>query len=1527
MPLPVIILLHGHGTLAMVTAQLLWPNDPNVKHPYSAAGVYPVTLMVVTQHGCEDTITREITIDSPPLANFVWSGPCDNNNVQFTNQSQSSISGSVQEWMWNFGDPQSGIANTSIEENPLHQFTSSGTFTVTLTIMTANGCTDTISKVVTVRPAPLALFSADTACLNETTHFTSLATASTGAIATYDWDFGDGSDHSNLQNPVHTYAIAGNWDVTLTVTDEQGCTSDTTMSVVVSQLPIALFTASANGCTGSEIAFHNLSTTVQGYITEWRWEFGDGQIQIVSFPTNPDVAHSYSVVGNYISKLTVTTSLGCKASYTQPVTVVPGPVANFTSSLTTCQDEVVQFTDISQSNGSGTILSRTWDFGDPLSGVLNTGTGVTSSHVFTLPGNYRVRLEIATSNGCTDTISKLISIKPSAVALFSADTACQGALTHFNDLSTVPGGSISQWSWNFGDGTPGSNLQNPTHQYTTDGVYLVSLSVMTTSNCWSDTVMPIVVRKNPVAMYSTSSQNCDGAPVTFNNLSTSTSGYITTWLWSFGDGSNQTVTAPDIPDVEHTYNQSGVYNSSLRVTTNYGCSAIKTLTVEVMDKPSANFSFTNSCAGMVTSFTDNSQAVGGSPLVSWQWDFGDPQSGVNNQSSSQNPTHVYTAGGEFTVVLIVQNANGCYDTIRKLVNVIEPPIASFTADSVCQGSPTQFTNTSTASGGVISTYLWTFGDGQQSNLVNPEHLYQNWGSYDVTLQITTDLGCMADTVKKVFVKPVPVVAFGWNGSCSGNAIAFTDQSTTPDGAITQWAWDFGDGTTSDLQAPDHVYSLSGSYIVTLTVTNSHGCSSILSQTINVKAKPDALFSANSVFCPEGLVSFQDMSTSLSSPIVSRLWDFGNGYSNTAANPNYTYPIVDSCYTVKLIVTNADGCADTSTKEVCVKPGFEFTMDVEPACSGYATAFAPVNLAAGDSLVYVTWNFGDPQSGFNNVSALRNPQHVYTEEGQYLVTLKAWNTNNCVDSVMRWVKIYKGPQVDFSWDDGAHCDKIITFTSDLQSFGVTIDSIQWSFGDGTVSQTTPGSVNLVSHEFTHFGEFLVTQSAFTRTGCMASISKTVKVKCTSTLFYTLDSLACQSHPVTFADSTKPLTGVVDWLWLFGDGEYQQYATYTPQIQHQFAAPGLYDVKLVTTTLYNGNTILDSLIRSVRVYATPKVDFIVSNLCANDSVLFKNQSTIDYGSIEGYMWEFGDDSISTKTSPSHLYTKGNQFKVVCVAVSDEGCIDSTSKAITLSMPPVVNLSPSDSVYCGFEDPIVLADTSGVLHDSYLWHFGDGQTETTTDSAVSHVYAPGEYVARLQVLDALSGCRTNAFSHLTIHPKPIAYFSFDPDSVPVADGKIYFRDESDSNGGMITNWSWSFGDGETSIDPIVTHRYLNSGVFNVDLLVTNKFGCTDTASSTVKILPEYIFFAPNAFSPNGDGLNDVFQPYLDGIIPEKYQLDIYNRWGQLVFQSSDYLQGWDGKVDGQFADVGAYVYFLKVTTNRNKETTSSGTFMLIK
>jgi gliding motility-associated-like protein len=1509
------------------SSTILWPNDPNVKHPYSAAGVYPVTLMVVTQHGCEDTITREITIDSPPLANFVWSGACDNNNVQFTNQSQSSISGSVQEWMWNFGDPQSGIANTSIEENPLHQFTSSGTFTVTLTIMTANGCTDTISKVVTVRPAPLALFSADTACLNETTHFTSLATASTGAIATYDWDFGDGTDHSNLQNPVHTYAIAGNWDVTLTVTDEQGCTSDTTMSVVVSQLPIALFTASANGCTGSEVAFHNLSTATQGFISEWKWEFGDGQMQIVSFPTNPDVAHSYSVVGNYISKLTVTTSLGCKASYTQPVTVVPGPVANFTSSLTTCQDEVVQFTDISQSNGSGTILSRTWDFGDPLSGVLNTGTGVTSSHVFTLPGNYRVRLEIATSNGCTDTISKLISIKPSAVALFSADTACQGALTHFNDLSTVPGGSISQWSWNFGDGTPGSNLQNPTHQYTTDGVYLVSLSVMTTSNCWSDTVMPIVVRKNPVAMYSTSSQNCDGAPVTFNNLSTSTSGYITTWLWSFGDGSNQTVTAPDIPDVEHTYNQSGVYNSSLRVTTNYGCSAIKTLTVEVMDKPSANFSFTNSCAGMVTSFTDNSQAVGGSPLVSWQWDFGDPQSGVNNQSSSQNPTHVYTAGGEFTVVLIVQNANGCYDTIQKLVNVIEPPIASFTADSVCQGSPTQFTNTSTASGGVISTYLWTFGDGQQSNLVNPEHLYQNWGSYDVTLQITTDLGCMADTVKKVFVKPVPVVAFGWNGSCSGNAIAFTDQSTTPDGAITQWAWDFGDGTTSDLQAPDHVYSLSGSYIVTLTVTNSHGCSSILSQTINVKAKPDALFSANSVFCPEGLVSFQDMSTSLTSPIVSRLWDFGNGYSNTAANPNYTYPIVDSCYTVKLIVTNADGCADTSTKEVCVKPGFEFTMDVEPACSGYATAFAPVNLAAGDSLVYVTWNFGDPQSGFNNVSALRNPQHVYTEEGQYLVTLKAWNTNNCVDSVMRWVKIYKGPQVDFSWDDGAHCDKIITFTSDLQSFGVTIDSIQWSFGDGTVSQTTPGSVNLVSHEFTHFGEFLVTQSAFTRTGCMASISKTVKVKCTSTLFYTLDSLACQSHPVTFADSTKPLTGVVDWLWLFGDGEYQQYATYTPQIQHQFAAPGLYDVKLVTTTLYNGNTILDSLIRSVRVYATPKVDFIVSNLCANDSVLFKNQSTIDYGSIEGYMWEFGDDSISTKTSPSHLYTKGNQFKVVCVAVSDEGCIDSTSKAITLSMPPVVNLSPSDSVYCGFEDPIVLADTSGVLHDSYLWHFGDGQTETTTDSAVSHVYAPGEYVARLQVLDALSGCRTNAFSHLTIHPKPIAYFSFDPDSVPVADGKIYFRDESDSNGGMITNWSWSFGDGETSIDPIVTHRYLNSGVFNVDLLVTNKFGCTDTASSTVKILPEYIFFAPNAFSPNGDGLNDVFQPYLDGIIPEKYQLDIYNRWGQLVFQSSDYLQGWDGKVDGQFADVGAYVYFLKVTTNRNKETTSSGTFMLIK
>ncbi len=187
----------------------------------------------------------------------------------------------------------------------------------------------------------------------------------------------------------------------------------------------------------------------------------------------------------------------------------------------------------------------------------------------------------------------------------------------------------------------------------------------------------------------------------------------------------------------HVYASPGSYIASLTVTTTLGCSHTTSLPVNVMASPIANFSSAFNCAGLATQFSDLSQTNGGGNLVAWAWDFGDPASGVYNTSTQQNPLHIFSAAGTFDVRLIVTNINNCVDTIIKPVEISPAPLAVFSADSACHGSPTQFTDLSQPNASAITEWLWDFGDGDASTLQNPAHTYLNWGTYNVTLTVTT----------------------------------------------------------------------------------------------------------------------------------------------------------------------------------------------------------------------------------------------------------------------------------------------------------------------------------------------------------------------------------------------------------------------------------------------------------------------------------------------------------------------------------------------------------------------------------------------------------------------------------------------------------------------------------------------------------------------------------------------------------------------------------------------------------------------
>jgi PKD repeat protein len=271
-----------------------------------------------------------------------------------------------------------------------------------------------------------------------------------------------------------------------------------------------------------------------------------------------------------------------------------------------------------------------------------------------------------------------------------------------------------------------------------------------------------MINPKPVADFFFPAINCMGAPIQFTDMSyipSGFSGYITTWAWDFGDGTpTLVVNFPGNPSVTHTYSGAATaFVVRLTVTTTSGCSAYKEKVVTTTPSPVANFMAVGAtCVSKPVQFTDMSQTNGGGVIVAFNWNFGDPVSGVANTSTAQNPVHIFTGLGVYYVSQTVTNINGCTNTIIKSIQVYPRPYSNFMADTVHVGSPTTFTDLSSSNAGPIINWLWEFGDGQTSLLTNPSYVYPTSGTYMAKLTVTSIYGCNKDTIKPVVVLPAVV---------------------------------------------------------------------------------------------------------------------------------------------------------------------------------------------------------------------------------------------------------------------------------------------------------------------------------------------------------------------------------------------------------------------------------------------------------------------------------------------------------------------------------------------------------------------------------------------------------------------------------------------------------------------------------------------------------------------------------------------------------------------------------------------------
>jgi len=555
---------------------------------------------------------------------------------------------------------------------------------------------------------------------------TSTSPPSIGPITSWLWDFGDGTQ-SSLQNPTHTYASKGTYSVALTAGNANGNDTTTYTDMITMYEPAAAsFTFYFNG---GPTAFYIFTNTSTGDLNQngFTWNFGDGSQPLVA-DNNANVGHQFPGPGTYTVTLTATGLSGITNSASQTLTIQPPAISISATPTTGAAPLKVQFT---AANSGGAVTSWSWNFGDGATCILQN-----PSIWYYNPGKYTATLS-ATGPGGSSTASATITVTapPQAPAISISATPTSGAAPlNVQFTGANSGGPVTSWSWNFGGGST-SALQNPTHAYTTPGMYSVILSATGPggSNTASAT---ITVTAPPPAISISATPTTGAAPLNVQFTCANTAGPITSWSWNFGDGSTSALQYPT-----HAYTTPGTYSVTLSAT-GPGGSSSKTTSITVLPQPPAVSVSASPTYGFAPLAVKFSAENGGGPVTSWSWDFGD-----NTTSTSQNPGHTYATVGTYVARVTARGPGGSNVRTVAIGAASQPPVAEFTAAMV-KGSKSLTVDFSAApSSGQISAYSWNFGDGGAgSDLENPAHTYRKAGTYKVSLTVSGPGGSSTKTL-------------------------------------------------------------------------------------------------------------------------------------------------------------------------------------------------------------------------------------------------------------------------------------------------------------------------------------------------------------------------------------------------------------------------------------------------------------------------------------------------------------------------------------------------------------------------------------------------------------------------------------------------------------------------------------------------------------------------------------------------------------------------------------------------------------
>ena len=1430
--------------------------------------------------------------------------------VSFVNQTTGASANAT--YYWDFGN-----GNSSVQVNPGAIYIAEKNYTITLTVNDGN-ISSTQSKQVTVYSPPDFDFTTSTkkGCLPLTVDFNANITSGNGSN-NYTWDFGDGNVQATTGTGFsHTYIVPQIATVNLTISNSYGCTKTVSQQNLVEILPAinSNFSANKNVLCRVADAVQFANTSAGPGTLSYLWDFGDGT---TSTQFNP--SHNFNLKGIYTVQLTVNSSQGCSATNVQTGYI---NVASFNSSFSVpsliCSGNSGTFNNTS----SPVPTTSEWY----VDGVLDYSYQSSLYHYFPNTGPHTIEQK-TTFGTCPDSASQTIVVKPtpSLQGFISNITGNCGApvLCTFKDTTAA---AVS-WEWDFNSfyvNTVHSTLQAPSYTYTSDGAYNVALKVTTADGCTATTNNYIGITRPYIYIQTTGIPSvCGPFSLDFSATNSPATEAITSFTWNFGDGSTSTA-----PQPKHLFSNPGNYSITLTYITTSGCTGTvsgPTVTVYAPVKASFTSTATTICGNTPVSFN----AVPQGSNIGYQWDFGDGN--PSYQYTYNSVSHQYTYDSTYTVQLIVYNEGNCRDTMTR-TNYIKvlPPFPKITGvTNTCDNDRGNVTFAQMSQKAV--GYTWEFGDGKTLNLSvdSPTitHHYTATGSYKVVL-ITTNGQCVTrdSSMAYVLLKQSPLLR--------GNNVSLCENSSLPFNIsnLQSNPWPYSSGDFYGFQKIE--YNDLSPYQGSLTSNNStyYWQTAFNGAFNNFQAGKTALrviLYSSAFSCPDTTnflpvnikgsiagfevlvnnvcfkkpVVFKDTSRT-NSKIVSWQWNFGDGTQQTfnqGGTISHTYASPGN-YRVALTITDTSGCSSTSSQYQTVDvfgPQAAFYTSGSNTYITLPISFYNNSNEYNSPQTQYKWDFGDGAS-----STQFSPVHDYPKPGQYTVKLIASNPlTQCSDTAVQvmFIANFKPAfSTNTSYLTAKNCPPVLaSFTNNSISY----QSVKWDFGDGN----TADNLNYPSHIYEKPGRYIITLYVYGPGGLTGTYYDSITIDQAQATMKVDKNEGCIGHVAHFSSI---ISNSNDLNWDMGDGSL--ISTTDSFLTHTYNTAGIYQPALMITDL-NGCSSFDTLSGTIKIRPNPVITITPGNarICRGQS------TTLVATGGQSYTWSPAG-TLSNPRISSPIAKPDSTTTYSLIAKDDIGCTNTAKTILTVGQKQNVHVNADTAVCLGSS---IQLNASGT--DQYQWvNSTTGLDNTSANNPVAQPTTTTTYTVKGS--DAYK-CFSDT-TRVTVKVLPLPTVSISPVQDMLLGAAIPISAISSQD---VTQWLWSPSDYLSCANcpsPISTPL----AALTYQLTVTNKDGCKASTNVQLKLqCEEGRVFIPSAFTPNDDGLNDVF--CIKGISMVKH-LIIYSRWGKPLYERSNFIasdrtNGWDGRYKSELQPAGAYTYFAEMECPTGGTFFRKGTVMLVR